>query len=251
MPKPIKKKVTKKKKIDEGELKGAAVHTFNLLKEKKRILIYSLSALGVVIVLAAILAFYVSSTKKRAYAFEKDAYNYYYSINLKNSLTDKERWEKSLELFQKAVKIKSTPAVQFYIGNCYFNLGDYGNAINAYLGFIDKYKDNQDMLPLVYQKLSSAYMRNNKNEDAIKTLNALAQLRNGIFSDTALILEARYYEVTGKHEDAMKKYKELVNDFPLSLWSNEARAKIEIEGKKQIDETAQSEEPAPENGGVE
>jgi tetratricopeptide (TPR) repeat protein len=233
MPKPIKKRVSKKKRPDEEEVKGKALETLNLLRQKKKVLIYSLSTAGFIIIVALILIIYSSSIKKEAYSFEIEAYNYYYKINLKDPLPDEQRWKKSLELFQKASDTKPTARVQYYIGNCYFNLVDYDNAVKEYLIFTDRYKREEKILPLVYQRLASAYMKSGKTEEALKTLDTLAQFEGGIFRDSALILQARYYETAGKPEEAEKKYREIVNDFPSSLWTSEARAKIKEEEKSE------------------
>jgi tetratricopeptide (TPR) repeat protein len=239
MPKAIKKRVAKKPGLKEEEVKSRAFETITLLKEKKKVLIYGLSALALAAILAIVFILYSSSLKKKAYDYERDAYNYYYNINLKNPMTEEERWKKALELFQKAVEVKSTPSAQFYTGNCYFNLGDYENAIKAYNEFIDKYKNNEQILPLVYQKLALTYIKNGRGDEAIRTLNTLAQFKKGIFKDSALRIEAWYYETTGKHEEAVKKYQELVRDFPLSPWSAEAKARVEIEkgGESEISQT--------------
>ncbi len=231
MPKVIKKKIVKKTGLEEDEVKGAVIRSLDKIRQKKKGLIYAVSALGVIIVLSIALMFYFSSTKEKAFILEKDAYNFYHNIDLKNPLPETERWKKSLELFQRAIEIKPTPVAQFYVGNCYFNLGDYNNAIKSYLKFIDTYKGEEEMLPLVYQKLAAAYIKTGKGDEAVKTLESLARLKDGIFKDTALILEARYYESAGKNEEAMKKYKELVKDFPSSTWSAEAKAKTETKDK--------------------
>jgi len=227
MPKPIKKRIEKKVVIEEDEVKGIVKRVIGAARERKKAVIYISSVLGAILILSAAGLIYLSSIQKKAYSFEKEAYNYYYNTNLKQE----ERWRKSLELFQKAFETRATHIVQFHIGNCYFNLHDYDNAVKAYLKFVDKYKDEEEILPLVYQKLASSYMELGKGEEAIKTLNDLAKFKNGIFKDTALILEARHYESTGKPEEAIKRYKELVNSFPSSPWSAEAKAKVEAQNQ--------------------
>lgn len=235
MPKPIKKKVSKKARLKEAEVKSRVHDTINFLRGRRKVLTYALSALALIVILTVVFIFYSFSLKKKAHAFEREAYNYYYDINIKNPLPGEARWKKSLELFQKAMEVKSTPVAQFYIGNCYFNLGDYNNAIKAYIRFTDKYKNEQEILPLVYQKLALAYIKNGKGDDAVKTLKTLAQFKNGLFKDTALSLEAQYYESTGKPEDALKKYKELLENFPSSPWSAVAKTKIETEESQKSD----------------
>jgi tetratricopeptide (TPR) repeat protein len=244
MPKPIKKKARKKTRLDEEEVKSRALETISRLKEKRRILIYALSAVGIIVILTGAMMLYSSSVKKKAYVYEQNAYNYYHKINLKDPLSDEQRWKKSLELFQKSADIKVTPTVQFYIGNCFFHLGDYSNAVEAYQDFIDKFRHEQEILPLVYQKLVSAYLKIEKKDEAFNTMKALEQVRDGMFKDTALILQARFYESEGKQDEAQKIYSKLAMNYPLSPWSIEAKGKIEVQESKQKD-TGTSGEPPP------
>jgi tetratricopeptide (TPR) repeat protein len=234
MPKAIKKRVSRKSGSREDEVKGKALNTFNFLKEKSRTLVYTLSALGFIIVVVAGVMIYAVSEKRKAYAVETEAYSYYYNMNIPSSMSAQQRFEKALELFQKSMIIKSTPTALFYAGNSYFNLNDYDNAVATYHEFIDKYSDEDVIIPLVYQKLTSAYFKKGENSEAINTLNRLAQFRNEMFKDIALIREAKYYESTAADntEEAMKKYKELASEFPTSPWASEAMAKIERQGSK-------------------
>lgn len=248
MPRAIKKRTTKKTGLKEEEVKGAVVRSLDRIKERKRIFIPVISATGIVVVLTVIIMLYSSSVKEKAYLIENEAYKYYYKIDLKVPLTEEGRWRKSLELFQEAIDVKSTPSAQFYLGNCYFNLGDYDNAIEAYNKFIDKYKNKEIILPLVYQKLVSAYIKKDKYDEAIRTLDDLAEFREGTFKDAALILKARYYETAGKHEDAVEIYKELVEGFPSSPWAQEANAKIAMTRTEEDKESTESDKSATEGG---
>jgi len=240
MPKPIKKRI-KKSPIKEEELKGRFTRVLELIKERKRQFLTGLASgiLAVIILLFALL--YNSSLKRKAYALEVKAYNYYYGIDLEEEISEKQRWQKALELYKKSVDTKIAPTALFYLGNCYYNLGKYKEAISEYERFIKRFRDKEELLPLVYQKLASAYMNAGNEAMAIKTLDRLSALGNGIFRDTALILEARYYEQTGQKEMAMEKYRKLVESFPDSPWFNEANTKVEIEAKKGQEEKKQEE----------
>ncbi|NOZ70263.1 MAG: tetratricopeptide repeat protein, partial [Deferribacteres bacterium] len=122
---------------------------------------------------------------------------------------------------------------------CYFNLGDFDNAIRQYNAFIDKFSSNKEILPLVYQKLAAAYFKTKQNDKALETLARLAEIEDGAFKDTALVLEARYYERAGEDAKALEKYKELSTEFPASPWSAEAASKIAAaEAKKGGEKTA-------------
>ena len=240
MPKVIKKRVTKKTGLQEKSVKGTLQHTVSMVKEKQRILIYVLSAIGLIIVSVIAFMIYVSSTREKAYSFEMEAYKYYYNSNITSPVTGEERWKKALELFQKSIDIKPTPAAQFYAGNCYFNLGDYDNAVKAYNTFIYNYGSEEIIRPLVFQKLASAYFKKGNLDEAIKALDTLAKLKNGIFKDAALIIEARHYEGIGKIEDAMKTYNEIISGFPASPWASEAKARIKMAEEKKSQAPPQS-----------
>lgn len=227
MPKTIKKRISKKTVPDETEAKTAAIQAWDFINERKKQLLLILSSLGVVAVLSIAFVLYTSSLNKKAYSFEMEAYKYYYDVQPNDSLTIEKKWKKALEFYKKSVEVKVTPTAQFYLGNCYYNLGDYNNAIKEYNIFIDKFTNEKEILSLVYQKLASAYLKTNRNDKAVETLGALAQLKSGSFKDTALVLEARHYETIGESEKALEKYKELAMGFPTSLWSAEAKAKIE------------------------
>jgi tetratricopeptide (TPR) repeat protein len=229
MPKPIKKRVQKKKAlIKEEEIKTTFAKILEFIKNRQKQFLIGLSSVLVVIIILLIALFYNSSLREKAYAFEVEAYNYYYGINLKEELSAQQRWQKALELYKKSVDTKVTPTTLFYLGNCYYNLSKYNEAISEYERLIKRFPREVELLPIVYQKLASAYMNTGNKEMAINTLNRLAGLDNGIFKDTALILEARYHEQTGQKEKAIEKYKELVDNFQDSPWFGEADAKVKI-----------------------
>ena len=81
----------------------------------------------------------------------------------------------------------------------------------------------------LYQKLAAAYIKTGQEKEALSTLGKLAGVGGGVFKDTALILEARYYEGLGKPEKGMEKYRELATQFPASPWVSEARSRIDME----------------------
>jgi tetratricopeptide (TPR) repeat protein len=251
MPKPIKKKVSKKKALKEDEVKSTLLQIVERAKMRQRQIIVTCSIVGVMIVAFIIFSLYSSSVAKKAYSLELEAYNLYYGKNIDESMSDEDRWKKALELYKKSIDVKVTPTALYYLGNCYFNLGDYESAIKQYNLFVDKFEGKTEILPLVYQKLASAYFRTNQNDKALDIIKRLAEIEDGIFKDTALILEARFYEKAGQSEKALERYKEIITQFPGSIWSAEASSKVAIEEAKKTEisedkEQPQEQKPTPE-----
>lgn len=232
MPKVIKKKPVRKKTAQDEDVKSAALQAFEKIKERQKQVVIALSVLVALVIIYAGYAFYSSSMSSKAYELEKEAYTYYYGEKPNDSMPEEERWKKALELYKKSIDAKPTPTALYYAANCYYNLKDYDNAIKEYTRFTDKFSSDKGILPLVYQKLSSAYFKTGQKDGALDVLGKLARVNKGIFRDTALILEARYYESAGEKEKALERYRGIVSDFPDSPWSAEAASMIAAEEAK-------------------
>jgi tetratricopeptide (TPR) repeat protein len=250
MPKIIKKKAVKKKPDQEEEVKSVALQTIEALKKKQQQLIIGVSVIVGVFALFFIFSIYSSSQYKKAYAIEMEASQYYYGEIVDESLSQEDRWKKALELYQQSVDTKATPTALYYLGNCYFNLGDYENAIEEYNIFTDKFSGDKAILPLVYQKLISAYVRTEQNDNVLDTIRKLEKVNGGIFKDTALVLEARHHESTDTPEKALEIYRQIIMEFPASPWTAEANSKISADEAEKTAAEKGKEEATPDKAEV-
>lgn len=247
MPKIIKKKPVKRKPVEETEeVRSAALHALEAVKQRQKQAIIIVAVIVVAAVLLIGFNLYSSSRSQKASELEVEASRYYYREKPYDTMPDAERMKKALELYQGSFDAKSTPTALYYVGNSYFNLNDYENAIKQYTLFTEKFSSDYGILPLVYQKLASAYLKAGKSDKALETLGKLAGIRNGMFRDTALFMEARYYEGIGDTPKAQERYKVIAAEFPASPWAPEATAKTK-EPVKQDDGTTPEQPPqAPE-----
>lgn len=243
MPKVIKKKPAKKKPAREEEVKSAARQALDTIRERRKHVIIGVSAIAVVIVLLLVLSLYSTSRYKKAYALEQEGTRYYYADSLNESLGEEERLKKAVQFYEQSVSAKASPSALFYLGNAYYKLGDYTNAINAFERFIGTFSGADTIIPLVYQKLAAAYFATAQNEKALQSLNALSSFNKGIFRDTALVLEARHYESAGEQDKAMETYRKIIAEYPSSPWTVEANARVSADENKA--KTTQSQKPAP------
>lgn len=241
MPKVIKKRTPRKKPVQESEVKGAALQAFDAIKKRQKQLIIGVSVITAIIILFISFSLYSTSKYKKAYSLQTEANGYYYGQAGDSSLSSEERLKQALEMYKESVNVKVTPIALFYLGNTYSKLNDYDNAIIEYNNFISKFGGEKQILPLVYQKLASVYFKSNQNDEALKTLRQLSELDDGIFKDTALILEARYYDKAGQKEKAIEIYKGIIAAFPASPWNAEASSRIDAEEPKKVE--VESKEP--------
>jgi tetratricopeptide (TPR) repeat protein len=248
MPKIIKKRPAKKKPVQETEgVKNIALHTLDLMKARQKQALIIISAIAATALIFIFFYFFTISQNKKAHELEMEADSIYYPAKTDKSLPATEKWKRALELYKKAVDVKATPTALFSLGNCYYNLGDYENAIKQYGIFTEKFSGDYVILPLVYQKLASAYLKTGKNEKALETFANLSKIKNGIFRDTALLMEAGHYEILGDTAKAQEKYRALVSEFPNSPWSAEATARVsqktKTENKATTEQTPLAVEP--------
>lgn len=239
MPKIIKKKAPEKKTVQEGEVKGFALDALDAVKKRQKQIIIAGTVVAAILALYMTFYMYSSSLKADAVAIEMKANNYYFGEFVEGSISDEERLKKALAIYKESVDIKVTPTALYNLGNTYYRMGDYANAIKQYDIFIDKFGGNEELVPLVYQKIAASYVRAGRNDKAFGALKKLAKVKGGIFKDTALVLEARYLENAGDKGKSLDKYLELAAEFPSSPWSGEAASKLpkpEAEIEKKVEE---------------
>jgi predicted negative regulator of RcsB-dependent stress response len=231
MPKSIKKRTSKKVTGTETDVKEKLASLKDTLHERRKtVLRYGAIILVVLLAIPAFL-FYDYSSRKKAKALEYDAYKIYQNIYQTQPLPSDERYKKALDIFKKSYETKKTPSVLLYIAGCYYELGNYDEAIRTLKDFTQRYEGEDDLIPIAYEKLAMAYERKGDTKEALKALESLYHLKGDIYKDLALIESARLLEKEGKTDEAMKKYKELSEKFPNSPFSDEA--KVKLGGKKE------------------
>ncbi|MBI4844826.1 MAG: tetratricopeptide repeat protein [Nitrospirae bacterium] len=252
MPKAIKKKVAKKSSANESDMKNIASkaldYSSELYARRKREMITAGSVAGLAALAIIIFMIYSSSVEQKARNLEADADNIYYSGRSSDipGFSESDRLKKAKELYVSSVDVKATPSALYSLGNTYFNLGEYDNALREYRRFAEKFS-HDEILPLVLQKMSSAYLKTGKKDEALKSLADLASINKGVFKDTALVLEARLYSAAGDNPSSIAKYEELVKEYPASVWAQEAVAKTAPKDKA---EEGASASPQTENTAV-
>ena len=231
MPKVIKKRIAKKPADAEEEVKSKLAHLQDTLKERqKTVLKYGAIILVVVFAVTGFL-FYAYSSQKKAKELEYEAYKIYYNVYQKQPLSREEQYRKALDIFKKAYDIRKSPVSLFYSAGCYYELGQYDDALNTLKEFAQRYSNEERFIPLIYQKMAMVYLRKGNINEAINAIDSMYNLKGDIYKDFALIEYARLLEREGKTEEAKKKYKELTTQFPDSPFSDEA--KIKLSGKKE------------------
>ena len=232
MPKPIKRKVVKKR-ASEIEVKGVISRLKESAVKKKSSV---MAAAGAILIFAGAIAgsfIYNSTIKNKAEKLEYEAYKMYYGLyqtqlgfESQRPVAGEEQYKKSLELFKKAYATKKSPVSLFYIANCYYEMGRYDETLNTLRELNQKFPDDERFVPLSYYKMAMASLKKGSNEEALKYLDILYRYKTGTYKDLSLIESGKILEAMGKVDDAKRKYEELTKNFPQSPFAEEAQIKI-------------------------
>lgn len=231
MPKTIKIRLKKKTVGTETDVQDRLSDIKNrFMQRQKTVVTYSILAVTVVLVIAAIV-FYQYTAKAKSRQLEYEAYTIYYNEYQKESLSKQERFQKALGLFQQAYSKSRSPRLLLYIADSYYELDRYDEALAHLDEFIKEYTAEKDMLPLAYQKTAMIHLKKGNKDEALKTLDILYKSATNIYKDLALIESGRILDEDGKKQKAAAKYKELTERFPESPFFEEAKGKL-VEKKK-------------------
>jgi predicted negative regulator of RcsB-dependent stress response len=226
MPRVIKKKTKKKNVGVETEVVDRLSGIKDQLKEKQKAVLTYGAAIAVAIVAVAGFFFYQYSEGEKARQLEYEAYKVYFNEYQKQPISAQEGYQKALNLFQQAYNKKKSARLLLYIASANAELGKYDDALRGLDQLAKNYSSDNDVLPLAYQKMADIQLKKGNKADALKALDTLYKANGTIYKDLALIESARILESEGKKEEALAKYRELMDKFKASPFIGEAAAKL-------------------------
>ncbi|MCE5313342.1 MAG: tetratricopeptide repeat protein [Nitrospiraceae bacterium] len=224
MPKTIKKRTTK----HTGHEHTPQESLYDLrerLKEKQQLLVYLLSGFIAVLIVVVGYSVYNKISSDKALDLETAAYKTLYADFEAQPIAPEERLKKALDLFKKSYDAKKRPHVLFMIASCYFDMGNYDEAIKKLQDLIDR-KNDPLITPMARYKMAMAYLKKDDKPKAFSIFAVITSTKEAVaFQDLALLENARLLEESGKPEEAKAKYNELITRFPQSAAAEEARKK--------------------------
>jgi TolA-binding protein len=193
------------------------------IKAQQKLLVIALGVFLFVLIAGGGYFVYSKSAGEKADALQRDAYRVFYSDGAEQPSATGENYKKALDLFRKSYDEKKKADVLLYIAYCQYGLGNYDEAITTLKDLNAKFSDPA-IAPVAYYKLAETYLKKGDQTNAIAALNSIVGL-NGIYQDMALMELAKIFEMQGKKEEAVAKYKELVAKYPTSALAAEAKAR--------------------------
>ncbi|OHE60440.1 MAG: hypothetical protein A2Z47_12465, partial [Thermodesulfovibrio sp. RBG_19FT_COMBO_42_12] len=206
----IKKRIPRKKEgTNQAEdlqeiLKDIETKSAGIFEKYKVPVIIAVVASVIILVGAISYKLLTSHWDRNASVMEYSAYNYFLEGNYTKSISSFQ------EIADKYSGSKSAPVAYYYIGNSYSALGQYDDAIRVYNSFIDKFSEQETILPLVYINLGSAYLEKSDYNNALSAFRKVLSLKDTLAADRAVYEMARAYEASGDAASAIEQYDNLI-----------------------------------------
>lgn len=146
--------------------------------------------------------------------------------------TEAARSEAALKQFEKAAsEYPSTAAgiaARYHAGLEQMALGRFADAERSFLQVIDK-GGSSIYVPSARMALAETLSQQGKYDDAIKRLTDLSGDRDGALPVDGILMQlARTNAKAGKTQDAKATYKRVVDEFPDSMYADDARQQLAI-----------------------
>jgi len=226
MPKPIKKRVSKKgmEAPEIGVIQGF-LHT--VYEENRKAIIYTAVAVVVLAVAGTGLVIHQRRQAEKAAVFESQGIAEFDKTG-DASGGESGDMSKALEYFKQAADARETQFSLFYAGESFLKLGDRENALKKYREFLRKFSDSS-LAGAVMTRIAMIHEKMGDNEAALEELKKAG--KEDVGGDTALSRMAELYKRMEKPELEQEVLKQLAAGDPDSPWTAEAKTRVKEEEK--------------------
>lgn len=238
--------------------KSAAVDQVVALSSKEQFLFFVEEHRGLVwggIILVAVLIgglvtlnWLSHQKEEESWALQGQAQQVYLDRPLDNVEKGKSNIQQASGMFRDILEqYPGSPSAKissFLLGNSLMEAENYQGAIDAYTSLIREHAQDHILVGLVQQRLGLVYLLNGNREAAVSAFEAVLGNIHALNKDQVFYELAKLAESEEKIDDAVKHYKQLIQEFPLSPFSTEANLRVKVlapeEAQESVEEEAKS-----------
>ncbi|GJL56363.1 MAG: hypothetical protein NPIRA02_34950 [Nitrospirales bacterium] len=236
--------------IDETELLSRKDHMLLFVEQNRKLVLGGVFFIVMAAGIGGGVAWYEHNQTQEAWELEGKAQVQYLDRSLDDAEQSKKNVSKAAELYRQILNEypRTEPArnAVYLLGNSLMEQGDYSGAIEAYQQFIAQYGRNSMLLGLVRQRLAYAHLLNGDKEKALQEFTGILSAQNVYNKDQVLFELAKLDEADGAMEKALKRYQELLEQYPTSPYASEASLRVQVLSPEE-DESEPTEPAEPVN----
>jgi tetratricopeptide (TPR) repeat protein len=130
------------------------------------------------------------------------------------------------DLFDKYGSKKAVKLARIIYGDISYNAEDAETAITMYTQALEGAGQSQALKPIVLSGLGYAYALKNEYPQSIRYFETIMEASDATMKSSALFNLAWLYEANGEKEKSTARYKQLLADFPDTMYGDLVREKI-------------------------
>lgn len=198
----------------------------------RRALITGIVVAIMVMILLGALYLVQHQQEQEALALEHQAAQAYLDRSLDDTDAAKEKLQEAVTLYRRIIEefpgSASARSAWYVIGNALAEQNDHAGAIEAYQYFIDQAGNSPALLGLVYQRLGTSYLASGNREKGITAYTQVLQMPQTLNKDQVLFELAKLEEHEKRNDEALARYKQLLDEHPNSPYTSEATLRVKI-----------------------
>lgn len=188
-------------------------------------------AITVVILLGALYVVQYQQ-EQEALVLEHQAAQAYLDRPLDDADAATEKLQEAVTLYRRIIeefpRTASARAAWYVIGNALAEQRDHAGAIEAYQRFIDQAGNSPALLGLVYQRLGASYLASGDRAKGTAAYSHVLDMPQTLNKDQVLFELAKLEEHEKRTDEALARYKQLLDDYPNSPYASEATLRVKI-----------------------
>lgn len=239
------KDTSNKSAVVESSMPISSKEQFLFFVEEHRGLVWG-GILLVVVFIGGLITFNWASQQEQEVAWELQgqAQHMYLDRPLDDIEKGKNNIQQASGMFQDILEqYPGTPSAKissFLLGNSLMEDKKYERAIEAYTSFLQGHAQDHVLMGLVQQRLGLAHLLNGNREGAMGAFDAVMENPHALNKDQVLFELAKLAESEEKTDDAVKRYKQLIQEFPLSPFSTESNLRVKVLSPEEAQEAEES-----------
>ncbi|GJL57908.1 MAG: hypothetical protein NPIRA03_07650 [Nitrospirales bacterium] len=219
---------------------------FLFFVEENRTLVWGGILLGLAVIVAIVtLSWLNQNNQELAWELEGQAQTVYLDRPLDDVQKGQENIQKASGMFKDILnQFPGTPSAavsSFLLANSMMEEKNYQGAIEVYNSWIKEYGQDQIFLGLVQQRLGFAYLLNDNREAALQAFDAVLANPHALNKDQIVFELAKLAEADENIAEAVKQYKKVIQEFPLSPFASEAELRIKVLAPEETTDSPSSE----------
>lgn len=181
------------------------------------------------LVVAAITAYQISvnNANKASILVDKAVAKYSAALKATNPKTAYQRVKTDFShIFKQYGSKKAVRYARIIYGDICYRAGDADQAISMYSRALNDFGQSPALKPLLLSGLGHAYMLQKEYPQAVRYFKMITADNEKILKSDALFNLAWLYEKNGDKKKSIATYKQLLTDFPNTLYSQLAKEKV-------------------------